>query len=94
MADRIPAYLAAPAAAPPRQRPAQALHALATQLRQRGVRNLYGAACRFLGVLSLPGVSVWTNGQLLWWQADGEETTWPAADAEGAAKRLAEVVAG
>jgi hypothetical protein len=41
-----------------------------------------------LAVLSTPTASVWSNGRILWWStADGEET-WPAADAEGAARRL------
>jgi hypothetical protein len=37
----------------------------------------------------MPGVTVWTNGRVLWWRADGEEMTWPAADPYGAAGRLA-----
>jgi hypothetical protein len=60
---------------------------LAAQLRERGVTSLYGASCR----LSLPAVSVWTNGQVLWWRAGDDETTWPAADPPGAAQRLAEL---
>jgi hypothetical protein len=90
MDTAAPAYLAAPAGVAPRHRPAAALHALAAQLRERGIRNLYGAACARFGVLSLPGVSVWTNGRVLWWQAGEETTTWPATDPLGAAKRLAE----
>lgn len=78
-------------APPARQRPADALHALAAQLRQRGIVNLYGASCGRFGVLSLPRVSVWTNGQVLWWRAGADETTWPAADPPGAAQRLAEL---
>jgi hypothetical protein len=85
------AYLAAPVLAPPRQRPAEALHVLAAQLRGCGITNLYGAADRRFGVLSLPGVSVWSNGRVLWWRAKDEVTTWPAADPQGAARRLAEL---
>lgn len=71
----------------PPQRPAQALHALAGQLRQPGVTSLYGNACDHLGVLSLPGVSVWTNGRILWWlTGEGTQITWPAADPEGAVR--------
>jgi hypothetical protein len=81
-------------APPPRQRPAHALHALAGQLRQRGITSLYGNACHHLGVLSLPGVSVWTNGRILWWRTDGTQTTWPAADPEGAARLLTTPAAG
>jgi hypothetical protein len=42
-------------------------------------------------VLSLPAVSVWTNGRVLWWRAGEDETIWPATDAPGAARRLAEL---
>jgi hypothetical protein len=78
-----------PGAPLPRARPAQVLRALAEQLQARGITRLYGYACDRLGVLSLPGASVWTNGRVLWWHADGEEMTWPAADPSGAAARLA-----
>ncbi len=88
MADGTPAFLTAPVGVPPRQPPAWALHTLAAQLRARGIRDLYGASDRRLGVLSLPGVSVWSNGRVLWWRAGDEATTWPAADAPGAARRL------
>jgi hypothetical protein len=87
-----PAYLAAPVLAPPRQRPAEALYALAGQLREHGVTDLYGASDRRLGVLSLPDISVWTNGHVLWWQVRGEATAWSAADVDGAAVRLAELM--
>jgi hypothetical protein len=71
---------------PPRQRPAEALDALAAQLRARGIGPLYGASCRLFGMLSLPGASVWTNGRLLWWRSADGEITWPAADAPGVAR--------
>ncbi len=91
MSERAPAYLTAPVGyRRSSQRPSLVLHALAAQLRERGITGLYGAACARFGVLSLPGVSVWTNGRVLWWQAEGEDTTWPAADPTGAAQRLAE----
>jgi hypothetical protein len=89
MAEGTPPFLAALPVRPPRQAPAGALHALATHLRQRGVTDLYGAACPRSGVLSLPGVTVWTNGRVLWWRAGNNQTTWPATDAAGAARRLA-----
>jgi hypothetical protein len=38
------------------------------------------------------GVTVWCYGNLLRWHQDGELVTWPAADAYGAARRLAELV--
>jgi hypothetical protein len=78
-----------PGSPPPRTRPAHALRALAGRLHERGITRLYGYACERIGVLSAPGVSVWSNGRVLWWRASGEEVTWPAADPEGAAARLA-----
>ena len=81
----------APPGFPPRQRPAGALGALAGQLPQ-GTR-CYLCADRVLGVLSLPGVSVWSNGRVLRWHTADGGTTWPAADAPGAARRLAELSA-
>lgn len=84
-----PHLLPAPMGVPPRQRPAEVLGNLAAQLRRHGLTHMYSCACRELGVLSLPGVSVWTNGRVLWWRTATNETTWPAADAPGAARRLA-----
>lgn len=68
------------------------LEALADQLRERGRTHLYTASCRLLGVLSVSaGLTVWSNGRVLWWRAGDDETTWPAADAPGAARLLAEL---
>jgi hypothetical protein len=87
-----PPYLAAPGppAGPPRERPAQALRALAGHLTRTGTTRLYGHACSRYGVLSIRyGLTVWTNGRIFWWRnPDGTETTWPAADPSGAARRL------
>ena len=96
MADQVPAYLTAPAGlGRSEQRPAAVVNALARQLRTLGVPQLYGAACRDYAVLSVSrGVTVWTNGRLLWWRSGENETTWPAADAPGAAMRLAELASG
>ena len=85
-----PHLLPAPPDFPPRQRPAEILDALAGQLRERGIGPLYGTSCRHLGVLSLPAVSVWSNGRVLWWRTPDGEMTGPAADAPGAARRLAD----
>lgn len=85
-----PPLLPAPAGLPPRQRPAEVLDALAAQLRERGLTHLYGASCGWFGVLSVAaGVTVWTNGRILWWHANGTNATWPAADHPGAARQLA-----
>jgi hypothetical protein len=71
----------------PRLRPAGALERLAGLL-PGGTRTTLRTDGG-LAVLSTPAASVWCNGRVFWWAtADGEET-WPAADAEGAARRLA-----
>jgi hypothetical protein len=44
-----------------------------------------------LAVLSTPATSVWCNGRIFWWVAADGEVTWPAADAPGAGRRLAEL---
>ena len=77
---------------PPRQRPADALEALAGQVPVPG----WACICSdgVLGVLSLPAVSVWTNGRVLWWATADGGMTWPAADAPGAARRLAALMNG
>ena len=82
------AHLPAPLV-PPRLRPAEALDRLAGQLPE-GTRTTLRTD-GVLAVLSTPAASVWCNGRLMWWTArDGSEVTWPAADAPGAARRLAE----
>ena len=83
-----PAHLVpAPPCMPPRQWPAGALEALAGQIRDPG--RFYVVSDGVLGVLSLPAVSVWSNGRVLWWATADGGMTWPAADAPGAARRLA-----
>ncbi len=68
---------------------------LEAALRRRGVAGLYGAAAGGYGVLSVgTGLSVWCDGWVLWWISDGQRTTWPAADTEGAAAELAKLAAG
>lgn len=70
------------------------LSELAAGLRRRGVGALYGAAAGGYGVLSVgPGLSVWCDGQSLWWFRDGERTTRPANDTEGAVAELQKLVA-
>jgi len=76
-----------------RLEPRNVLRALAELLQQRGITRLYGSAGPQLGVLSVAdNLTVWTDGRLLWWQQDGENINWPAADPDGAAARLAAIV--
>ena len=72
---------------PPRHRPAEALNALAREIPEPG--RFYICSGGGIGVLFLPAVSVWSNGRVLWWRDGNGGTAWPAADAPGAARRLA-----
>ena len=55
---------------PPRQRPAETLESLVGQIPEPGA-VLRLSADGVLGVLSLPAVSVWSNGRVLWWWGRG-----------------------
>ncbi len=63
---------------------------LARLLTRHGITGIYTAAAGNLAVISVSaGLTAWTNGRQLWWAASGRPCTWPAADPEGAAVRLA-----
>jgi hypothetical protein len=65
---------------------------LVAELEQHGIRVLDARAFPTAGVLrASPGLTVWCYGHLLRWQDSGEEIIWPAADAYGAARRLADL---
>ena len=73
-----------------RTSPAGVVRALGQMLRQRGMTRVYTAACTVFGVISVsPGLTVWTNGRVLLWHFNGSRDTYPAADLEAAAERLA-----
>jgi hypothetical protein len=56
----------------------------------QGLTRIYVAACSVIAVISVTaGLTVWTNGRQLWITHAGQRETWPAADAEAAAARLA-----
>jgi hypothetical protein len=66
---------------------------LVAELEQHGVQVIDARAYPTAGVLrTSAGLTVWCYGWLLRWRQDGQEVTWPAADAYGAARRLAELV--
>jgi hypothetical protein len=68
------------------------LRELAAELGQHGVRVLGAWAFPTAGVLRVSAdLTVWCYGPSLRWLHDGDEMTWPAADAYGAARRLAEL---
>ena len=67
---------------------------LVAELQQHGVQVLDARAYPTAGVVRVPGgLTIWCYGHLLRWRQDGAEVIWPAADAYGAARRLAELVA-
>lgn len=84
----VPALLAA-------VRAPEALNVLAVHLQGHGLTRLYGATEGRLGVLSVAeGVTVWTDGKVLCWHINGEETRLPAADPAYAAWTLTRMMGG
>jgi hypothetical protein len=70
--------------------PGRVAAALSEQLARLGLTRLYVAACEQLAVISVAvGLTVWTNGSVLWWAYEGQRGTWPAADTDAAAEHLA-----
>ena len=60
------------------------------QLARHGITGIYTAAAEKFAVISATAdLTVWTNGLLLWCTHKGQRHTWPAADTETAATRLA-----
>jgi hypothetical protein len=77
----------------PRIRPGDVVRAVADELESAGVRVLDVRACSRVGLLLVSGeLVVWCWGRLLRWHHQGQPVTWPAGDAYGAARRLAEAV--
>ncbi|MGH3155449.1 MAG: hypothetical protein ACRDNF_02565 [Streptosporangiaceae bacterium] len=84
----VPRTLAARPSSP--QRPGDVIRELTTLLRSNGLTGAYYAfAFTSVAVLSVPGLTIWTNGQDLTWTLGGEQTTWAAEDTAGAAAHLA-----
>ncbi|MGH3201763.1 MAG: hypothetical protein ACRDP5_06885 [Streptosporangiaceae bacterium] len=70
--------------------PATAAAILARHLSGQGITGIYTAACdRYALVSVAAGLTVWTNGRVLWWDHPRQPGTWPAADPAPAAARLA-----
>jgi hypothetical protein len=77
-----------------RRRPADVLAAVEIVLRDLGHTRLYLRTCPPIGVLSVAaGVTAWCDGRTLRWRHNGQDTIWSAADAEGAARQLADLAA-
>jgi hypothetical protein len=63
---------------------------LTHRLTRHGITGIYTAAAEKFAVISVTaGLTVWTNGHLLWCTHNGLRHTWAAADTETAATRLA-----
>jgi hypothetical protein len=75
---------------PPGTSPARIAAVLAALLARHGLTRIYTAACSVIAVISITtGLTAWTNGRQLWVTLGGQRETWPAADTETAAARLA-----
>jgi hypothetical protein len=73
--------------------PASAAGILARHLNEKGITGIYAAACDRYALISIAaGLTVWTNGRVLWWDHPRQAGTWPAADPVPAAARLAALV--
>jgi hypothetical protein len=84
----VPSTLAARPSTP--QRPRDIIRELTTLLRGHGLTGTYYAfAYTNVAVLSVPGLTIWTDARTLTWTLGGEQTTWAAEDTAGAATHLA-----
>jgi hypothetical protein len=59
-------------------------------LTRQGITGIYTATATKLAVISVTAeLTVWTNGHQVWCTHHGQRLTWPAADIETAATRIA-----
>ena len=78
------------AAATPPASPASIAATLAAMLARHGLTRIYTAACHLIAVISVSdGLTAWTNGRIVWITREGQRETWPAADTQAAAARIA-----
>jgi hypothetical protein len=79
-----------PAPGPAAASPAAVAATLARHLTAHGITGIYTAAAEKFAVISVTtGLTVWTNGHLLWYDHGGERRTWPAGGISGAATAIA-----
>lgn len=70
--------------------PARAAADLGSALARHGITGIYTAAAAKLAVISVTaGLTVWTSGRQLWCTHGGQHYTWPTADTDTAAARIA-----
>jgi hypothetical protein len=69
--------------------PAAVTTGLVRELTARGMTGIYTATTATFAVISVTtGLTVWTDGRLLWCTRAGQRYTWPAADLSAAASAL------
>ena len=69
--------------------PAAVAAALARHLAAYGITGVYTAATLKVAVISVTeGLTVWTDGQLLWCTQAGRRHTWPASALAAAAGQI------
>ena len=70
--------------------PAQVAAGLTRALTRHGITGIYIATAEKFAIISVTAaLTVWTNGHRIWCTHDGQRRTWPAAEIEPAAARLA-----
>ena len=70
--------------------PARADADLTRALTRQGITGIYTATATKFAVISVTAeLTVWTNGHQVWCTHHGQRLTWPAADIETAATRIA-----
>jgi hypothetical protein len=70
--------------------PAAVTADLVRLLAGHGITGIYTAtAARFAIISVTTGLTVWTDGRLLWCTQAGQRRTWPAADLQAAAASIA-----
>jgi hypothetical protein len=70
--------------------PARTAATLAAQLAQHGITGIYTAATIKVAIISVAtGLTVWTDGRLLWCTQAGQRRTWPAEGIQAAAADIA-----
>ena len=73
-----------------RTTPVTAADTVARYLAGQALFGIYTAACDRYALISVAaGLTVWTNGRVLWRDHPAQPGTWPAADPVPAAARLA-----
>ena len=78
-----------PLPGPPRASPANVAAALTSQLAAHGITGVYSATAEKFAVISVTaGLTVWTDGRLLWHGHGGQRRTWPVDDIAAAAAAI------